>query len=213
MAFAYRIAKGPVVVLLEQFLATDQVGEWYDQLVDEAQYVDGEESTLFEDFLKAKNAAFHAHLEQDVFGPGKGDVALPPGQLEAAKARGRSRRLVYWRGLRRALEIAHGFGGAARDPQDHWTLDIYWGCGHPANAVSLSTDADKKIVTVIVYSDQAAVGDDGSTVVPWDPATTPPNPAGDLFFVDDRDGVGTVKEWQATKMIGYPTSPDAPPPN
>ena len=210
MGFAYRVGKGPVVVLLEQFIRTDEVKAWYDQLVDEATYIEGEQSTLFEDFLEAKNADFHNHLEEDVFGPGKNADALPPAQLAAAKAKGKSRRFVFWRGLRRALEIAYGFGGELKADGDEWTVDIYWGCGQPANVVGLSTNADKKIVTVIVYSDQGAQGDDGSTVVPWDPAATKPNAAGDIFFVDDRDGIGVVREWQATKVIGYPTSPAAP---
>jgi hypothetical protein len=208
MAPAYRIGKGPVVVVLEQFLATDDVEKWYDQLLDEATYGKVGNQTVFEDFLKARNAAFHTHLVQDVFGPGRTAAELPPDQLAEAEAKGAGRRLVYWRGLRRALEIAYGFGGQVKAPADRWTINVYWGCGQPLNAVGLGTDAATKVVTVIVYSDQAATGDDGSTVVARDPSTIiEPDPAGDLYFVDDRAGVGTVSEWRATRPIGFATSP------
>ncbi len=211
MAPAYRIGKGPVVVVLEQFMATGDVDAWYDQLKDEATYGNVENQTLFEDFLKARSVDFHTHLVQDVFGPGRDAAELPPSQLAAAREKGAGRRLVYWRGLRRALEIAYGFGGEVRAIEDRWTVNLYWGCGQPFNAVGLGTDAVNKVVTVIVYSDQVAMGDDGSTVAARDPSTIiAPDPTGDLFFVDDRAGVGTVSEWRATKSIGFATSPASP---
>jgi hypothetical protein len=180
-------------------------------LTDEATYGDVVNQTVFEDFLKDKKVEFHTHLVQDVFGPGRDAAELPPAQLAAAKEKGAGRRLVYWRGLRRALEIAYGFGGAVKASEDRWAVNVYWGCGQPFNAVGLGTDAVNRVVTVIVYSDQVAMGDDGSNVVARDPSTTiDPDPAGDLFFVDDRDGVGTVSEWRATRSIGFAASPASP---
>jgi len=109
------------------------------------------------------------------------------------------------------LEIAYGFGGKVKAPSDHWTITVFWGCGQPFNGVSLGADAVNKVVTVIVYSDQVAIGDDSSTVVARDASTRmDPDPAGDLFFVDDREGIGTVSEWRATRSIGFAASPASP---
>jgi hypothetical protein len=208
MAPPYRLGKGPVVIALQQFLATGNVELWYSQLADEATHLQELKPTEFDVYLESVDKKAYEHMAQDVFGPGQEAALLPEDQLAAARQKGVSRRLVYGRGLRRALEIAYGFGDGAARRDRPWTIDLFWGCGQPFNSVALSTNTAKELVTVIVYSDGIATPD-GQIVVPWD-TTKPisPNPGGDLYFVDDRKGLETVSEWRATKEIGFANSPD-----
>jgi hypothetical protein len=207
MAPPYRLGKGPVVIALQQFLATGDVELWYKQLADEATYLRELRPTEFDTYLEGLDKTSFKHMAQDVFGAGQDAAVLPADQLPAARRKGLSRRLVYGRGLRRALEIAYGFGEGAERRARPWTIDLFWGCGQPFNSVALSTNTAKELVTVIVYSDGVATPDRG-IVVPWD-ATKPitPDADGDLYFVDDRAGVETVSEWRATKAIGFANSP------
>jgi len=204
MAPPYRIGKGPVVVALQKFLATGDVQTWYEQLADEDTYLKGMKNTLFDAVLTGQNKK---HMAQDVFGAGHDAAALTPDQLAAAQQKGLSRRLVYGRGMRRALEIAYGYGNGGQPRPNPWTIDLFWGCGQPFNSVALAADPANQRLTVIVYSSATATPGDDATV-PRDPST-PMDPAegGDLFFVDDRKGPETVSEWRATKVIGFADSP------
>ena len=208
MAPPYRLGKGPVVVALQEFLAEGNVELWYSQLVDEETYLEELKPTEFDVYLSERDEESYQHVAQDVFGPGQDAALLPEDQLAAAKRKGVSRRLVYGRGLRRALEIAYGFGGGAGPRDRPWTIDFFWGCGQPFNSVALSTNPAKEVVTVVIYSDGIATPD--SRIVVARDVTKPiePDPGG-LYFVDDRKGVETVSEWEATKAIGFASSPDA----
>jgi hypothetical protein len=207
MAPPYRIGKGPIVVAMEMFLAQGDLATYYDELVDEDTYLKKSTPTTFDRFLKALGGRDHDHLMDDVFGPGNAALG-PPAAAEAATESGLSRRLVYGRGIRRALEIAYGFGSGGPLLAEPWDIDIFWGCGQPFNSVVLRTNAAKKIVTAIIYSDEPATADPRRDVVEVD-TTKPlvPDEAGDLFFVDDRAGIGTVKEWRATTALGFAGSP------
>jgi hypothetical protein len=193
MAPAYRLGKGPIVIALEEFLKRDRavVEEWYDQLVDEKTYLDELEPTVFDKYVEANDPGSYEHLMDEVFGAGD--------------AQGISRRQVYGKGFRRALETAFGFGGKAIDPP--WEIDAYWGCGQPYNLVALRTNPERGIVTAIIYSDEVATGDDRRNVVPSVKGLTP-DEEGQILIVDDLDG--TVKEWRATRDIGLATSPPTP---
>jgi hypothetical protein len=212
MAPPYRLGKGPVVVALEKFLKEGDVTLWYSQLADEETYLKNLEPTAFDSYLKDANKEAYGHMEQDVFGAGQKADFLPADQLKAAEQKGMSRRLVYGRGMRRALEIAYGFGEGAKPRAQPWTIDLFWGCGQPFNSVALSVNPANEMVTVIVFSSAVATPGDGLTVVARDPSTTvDPDPEGDLFFVDDRKGVESVSEWRATNVIGFANSPDPAP--
>jgi hypothetical protein len=208
MAPAYRIGKGPIIIALEAFLRDGEPETLYEQLKDEDTYLTGPKPTAFDEFLATRDELAHTHLVRDVFGPGAATLGLSDGERQDAVQRGLSRRVVYGRGLRRALEIAYGFGGEAL-LDEPWTIDAYWGCGQPYNLVGLRTNPQKKVVTLLIYSDEVATGDDRRTVVPQDPAKeVVPDEDGDLLIVDDREGIGDVREWRATKEIGLANSPD-----
>jgi hypothetical protein len=209
MAPAYRIGKGPIVVALEEFLAEGDVATWHKQLTDEIAYLETTNATEFDTYLASSGHDPDGHLARDVFGPGKDADSLSVAERRAAEEKGLSRRLVYGRGMRRALEIAYGFGDAVARVGDPWTIDVYWGCGQPFNLVSLRTNTARKSVTMIVYSDEIATGDERDTVQPRDATKNiVPDAGGDLFLVDDREGIGEVKEWRATTRIGFTSSPE-----
>jgi hypothetical protein len=212
MAPAYRIGKGPIVVAIEQFIAGDEndVRTWYQELGDEAGFLEQLAPTTFDKFLKNTRPGEYQHLTEDVFGPGPNVVGLPAADVAAAQAAGLSRRVVYGQGLRRALELAWGLGapGGEYPAAERWTIDVYWSCGQAYNLVGIRTNPARKVVTVLIYSDQAAAGDDPKAVLAVDPTKRlQPDPAGDLFLVDDRKGPGVVSQWRATTRIGLATSP------
>jgi hypothetical protein len=198
MAPPYRIGKGPIVVLLDQFLKQDrtEVKKWYDQLTDPAYLTAPDNPTVFDTYLFDNDKNEHKHLVDEVFGGGDA---------------GRARREVYGKGFRRALEMAYGFGGTDQDEIDPpWSIDSYWGCGQPFNLVALRVNPDRQVITALIYSDEVATGNERN-VVPSDPTKRiVPAADGEFLIIDDRAGVGQVKEWRAARSIGLASSPPDP---
>jgi hypothetical protein len=166
MAPSYRFGKGPIVVALESELR-DRVkfDRLYNDLVNAlAQLNAGQDPAGKSAFKLSLAPAELKHLDGDVFEENQADPA--------ALAEGRQRKVVYYDGLKRAMDLARNLG----TPNAPVPIEIFWGCGQPRNEVWISWDkVNRSGVTLFVLStDPASPGQDTNVV---EAAFNPPNPA------------------------------------
>jgi hypothetical protein len=154
MAPAYRFGKGFIVTSLEAFVANSSLATmrtWLDEVRKQAQDPT-DLDTQFDTYLEAQNLDEYNHLLHDVFGFDRpGTNPLPADE----QAEGKSRRKIYAEGLARVVEASYGIAHGAPipdKPKRHWKLDVYWGCGQPANSVIVNTNDAAKEVVVHVFS-------------------------------------------------------------
>ncbi|HEU4332534.1 MAG TPA: hypothetical protein VFR40_15580, partial [Lapillicoccus sp.] len=104
MAPSYRFGKGPIVVALEATLRNKVT---FDKLYADltkalGQITSAGDTNFTSDFKTQLAQEQRDHLDKDVFGEGQ------PDQIAAAE--GRQRRVVYYEGLKRAMDLALNLG-------------------------------------------------------------------------------------------------------
>ena len=213
MAPSYRFGKGPIVVALETTLRNKVTfDQLYTDLVNAlAQLNAGQDPAGKSAFKKSLDPADLKHLDEDVFEENQADPA--------AGAEGRQRKVVYYDGLKRAMDLARTLGA----PNPPVPIEIFWGCGQPRNEVWISWDkVNRSGVTLFVLStDPASPGQDTNVVEaefhPQDPtamvaAGDPPLGDKGLYVVradDDDDGlVGFAADGTIVKTETFKADPN-----
>jgi hypothetical protein len=163
MAPSYRFGKGPIVVALAATLRSKATfDKLYADLVKALGQITSPagDTNFTSDFKTQLLQEQRDHLDRDVFGEGQAD--------QIAAAEGRQRRIVYYDGLKRAMDLARNLGA----PNAPVPIEIFWGCGQPRNEVWISWDkVNRSGVTLFVLStDPASPGQDTNVVAaPFDP--------------------------------------------
>ncbi len=116
--------------------------------------------------------------------------------MSVVVAQGKERRLVYYEGLKRAMELARTLG----TPQAPAPIEIFWGCGQRVNECWISWDKTGGTgITLFVLSKVPATGDQRApgVVVPSFPPADP-----------EEKGLYVVRPAQATGVEVNEARPD-----